>query len=52
MWVVVTFPTEEMIGVDQPNLSRKNREGFEPDFSLHEGNWYVAFYNLSSILLC
>ena len=37
MWVIVAFPTEKMIGIDPPVLSIKNHEGFEPDFSVHEG---------------
>ena len=38
MFVVVAYPTEEFLGIDTPNLSIKNREGFEPDFALHEGS--------------
>ena len=38
MFVIVAFPTEQMMSVEIPPLSIKNREGFEPDFTLHEGS--------------
>lgn len=37
MMVIAAAPTEEVLSSEAPKQTIKNQEGFEPDFTLHEG---------------